>query len=168
MAEYNWSDTPEAEQYNTLVLIDAELKKRECNAKIKLNLIGGTALLFHRIVGISTVDIDVANKLKEDVKEVCEPFISDEASYVATLAKNYEQRLVPYHADEFDCLDVYLLSIEDLIISKLGAGRFKDFEDLTKTDAREHCDFAKLMQIINTELPTKVASEVLGRLSKIE
>ena len=72
---------------------------------------------FHSIDAVFTVDIDLANKQQKQVKEIVEPFVSDMAADVATLPRNYRDRLVPYSGGEFESFDVYLLSIEDLVIT---------------------------------------------------
>lgn len=167
MADYLFDDSLKAEQYNTILLLDNQLDKLKKDYTVDLHLLGGTALLFHNIESIVTIDIDCANKLATDVKEVLEPFVSDAAHEVATLAKNYKERLVPYKPNDFKVLRVYLLSIEDLVITKLGAGRFKDMEDLTKTNLLDVCDLRKCMDIITAEFDSATASKLLGKLTSI-
>lgn len=167
MAEYIFDDSLEAEQYNTLLLLDNQCSMQFKDLHIDLYILGGTALLFHGIESVVTIDIDVANQLNASVKEVLEPFVSDAASEVATLASGYKERLVPYKPNDFQCLRIYLLSLEDLVISKLGAFRFKDKEDLTKTSILDSCDLRKCMDIITAEFPVEVASKLLRRLTEL-
>ena len=130
--DWNFGNDLKSEQENTLILLDKQFENKQVRPSFEI--LGGTALLLHDIEHIVTVDIDVANKLDEETRSIVEPLISDAASEVATLAKNYKQRLVPYKKELFKNIDVYLLSKEDLVITKLGAGRYKDVEDLTKKD----------------------------------
>ena len=164
---YIFDDSNESEQLNTLILLDNEFNKHPELQKPEFHILGGTALLFHGISSVVTIDIDTANSITNEVKRIVEPFISDNASEVATLAKNYKNRLVPYREDIFKNINVCILSIEDLIITKLGAGRHKDMEDLTKTDILKRCDYSKLFAIINSEFETSKASELLIKLSSI-
>lgn len=164
---YVFDDTNVSEQLNTLILLDNEFSKHPELRTPEFHILGGTALLFHGVSSVSTIDIDTANSITNEVKRIVEPFISDNASEVATLAKNYKSRLVPYRQDIFKNINVSILSIEDLIITKLGAARHKDIEDLTKTDLLKRCDYSKLFTIINSEFETSKASELLIRLSRI-
>jgi hypothetical protein len=148
--------------------LDSVFETNKTGIRPVFHLLGGTALLFHGIVSISTIDIDTANRLTDRVRDLVEPFISDNASEVATLAKHYTSRLIPYKPEVFRNMDVYLLSLEDLVITKLGAGRFKDIEDLTKTDIMRRCDFDKLSKIIMEEFDTSTTSKLLIRLSKLD
>lgn len=164
--DWDFNDNLVAEQFNTLLLLDKQFD----SARVKpvFHILGGTALLFHGVESVVTIDIDVANKLTDEIKQVVEPFVSDAASEVAVLPKLYETRLVPYKEDCFKNIKVYLLSIEDLIITKLGAGRFKDIEDLTKTGIFKNVDLGKITSIINAEFPSALASQLLIQLLKIE
>lgn len=164
---YDYTDSNTSEQYNTLVLLDNVLAKHSIRVRPEFHILGGTALLFHGVSAVVTIDIDTANRLTDEVKAVVEPFISDNASEVATLAKNYKQRLVAYKPEIFKNIDVYILSLEDIVITKLGAGRHKDIEDLTKTDLLKKCDYSKLFNIINTEFATQDASNLLIKLSTL-
>jgi len=163
---YDYSGTKESEQYNTLVMLDKAFSKQN-KVKPIFHILGGTALLFHGITAVVTIDIDTANRLEEKVKEVVEPFISDNASEVAILPKNYTSRLVPYKNDIFENIKVYILSLEDLAITKLGANRTKDIEDLVKVGLLDRCDYDLMYKIINEELSTHDASRVLITLSKL-
>lgn len=169
MHEEHWSfdNTNVAEQYNVLLMLDKSFENKEIAVRPVFHILGGTALLFHGISAVVTIDIDTANALTDEIKEVVEPFISDNASDVATLAKNYEQRMLRYFPDIFKNIDVYYLSIEDLVITKLGAGRAKDIEDLTKTDLLQKCDMEKLLNIMITELPSETCSLLSQRLDKL-
>lgn len=167
MAEYKYDKSLASEQHNTLVMLDAALAKADLAMRPSFEILGGTAMTFHSIDAVFTVDIDLANKQQKQVKEIVEPFVSDMAADVATLPRNYRERLVPYSGGEFESFDVYLLSIEDLVITKLGSWRVKDQEDLAKTDILKKADLRKVQQIINTEFKPDMASKLLVRFSSI-
>lgn len=170
MSDYAWDfgENNYAEQFNTLVLLDNTFEGMHLDVIPTFYILGGTALLFHGISTVVTLDIDVANTLSDSVRNIVEPFISDNASEVAVLAKRYESRLVPYKADVFKNIKVFLLSIEDLVITKLGAGRFKDIEDLKRTNILDKCDYQKLTQIITTEFDTMLTSKLLIALESLD
>lgn len=167
MAEYMHSDSLIAEQHNTLVLLDQAVGQANLSMRPSFELLGGTAMAFHGVTAVFTVDIDCANKQTEIVKKIVEPFVSDMASTVVQLPTNYKERLVEYPNGDFENFDVYLLSIEDLVITKLDAWRVKDKEDLTKTSLLTSCDLSKVVSIINAEMPTARASTLLGRLASL-
>lgn len=164
---YDFRDNSEAEQYNTLVLLDSVIGKKNLNVKPTFHVLGGTALIFHGVLYTSTIDIDTANALTQEVKDIVEPFISDNASEVALLAKNYTKRLVPYKPEIFKNCEVLLLSLEDVIITKLGAYRLKDKEDITATNVLDLLDVTKMEEILSEEFDTKTAELIRGRFKTV-
>ena len=162
---WNFGDDLKSEQENTLILLDKQFENRQVRPSFEI--LGGTALLLHDIEHVVTVDIDVANKLDEEVRSIVEPLISDAASEVATLARNYKQRLVPYKKELFKNIDVYLLSKEDLIITKLGAARYKDVEDLTRTSILRDAEIDDITEIINSEFDAMTSSALLMKLLEV-
>ena len=166
--EWRLDDSLESEQLNTLILLDKSFKSLPDTYKPAFHVLGGTALLFHGITSVVTIDIDIANRLSDKIRPMVEPFISDNASEVATLAKYYQCRLVPFHPDEFKHIAVYLLSVEDLVITKLGSFRHKDKEDLTKTDLLQRVDHDKLLSIMKNEFDEETHSKVLLRLASLD
>lgn len=163
----NWrfDETMEAEQYNTLVMLDTAFAKMPVAIHPVFHVLGGTALVFHGCLAVATVDIDVANKLSPKVKEMVEPFVSDEASYVATLPKNYVERLVPYCPGDFNNIEVFLLSLEDLVITKLGAWRSKDKDDIGKTDLLKRANLDKVYEILKSEFDENSRIRLMQRLA---
>ena len=162
---WNFGDDLKSEQENTLILLDKQFENRQVRPSFEI--LGGTALLLHDIEHVVTVDIDVTNKLDEEVRSIVEPLISDAASEVATLARNYKQRLVPYKKELFKNIDVYLLSKEDLIITKLGAARYKDVEDLTRTSILRDAEIDDITEIINSEFDAMTSSALLMKLLEV-
>lgn len=165
--KYIYEDTNYAEQFNTLLVIDAAFVNNK-RGKPVFHILGGTALVFHGLQFEMTIDIDTANRINDNVKRVVGELINDNASEVATLAKNYESRLVPFKPEVYENIEVYILSIEDLIITKLGAWRIKDRDDLKKSKLLTVCDYDKLYKIMHEELDYDTYSLLLQRLSSLE
>ena len=165
--KYIMEDSLFAEQHNTLIMIDEIVGRADLAMKPSFELLGGTALLLHGIEAVFTVDIDVANAQSDQIKSLVEPFISDMASEVATLPAKYKERMRQYGEGDFENIEVFLISIEDLVVTKLGAWRVKDREDLTKTGVMKRCDRLKLNSIINTEFDARIAKTLLTRLASI-
>lgn len=154
-----------AEQFNSLLLVDDIIKREKLDHKPVFELVGGTAILFHGIKAVFTVDIDCVNRLTKRVKELTDIFISDMASEVALLPEKYKYRLLDFEEDKFEAISVKLLSLEDLVVTKLAAFRSKDKEDLTTTTLLDKCDYNKIQDIICLEVPKSLSNELLSRLS---
>lgn len=164
---YDFSNSLEAEQFNTLLLLDKVLGDKHLSYIPEFHILGGTALLFHGISSVATIDIDIVNEIKQEVKDAVEPFISDNAKDVTVLPLNYIGRMLVYKPECFKHINVFILSAEDLVITKLAAGRHKDIEDLRTTPILEKCDMAKLRQIIQSELDSDNSKLVMSRLSTL-
>lgn len=160
---FDSNDNLSAEQHNTLMLINKVIEKANMSCKPVFEILGGTGLLFHGVQSVFTVDIDTANELSAEVRELVTPFISDNASEVAVLARNYKQRLITYPRGEFSHCVVRLLSLEDIVIAKLGAFRVKDREDLTKTEALRKCNLKLIESIIKSEFDPKTSELLQSR-----
>lgn len=152
-----------AEQMNTLVMLDQSL--RECIERPTFEICGGTGLVLHGVNGIFTVDIDVVQKMSPAVSALVEPFISDAAAEVAVLPKNYEGRMVPI--PDFDNMDVFVLSIKDIIVLKLQAWRVTDKEDIQKTDVLQRIEMADLRKILSTEFNEEYGNKLNRRFDEI-
>ena len=167
--DWRLDDSLESEQLNTLILIDKLFEKYPQGINPVFHVLGGTALVFHGISSIATIDIDVANRVNDNVKSLVSDFISDNASEVATLPCHYESRLIPFHAENFKHIQVFLLSLEDLAITKLGSFRHKDKEDLVKTNFLQKVDYEKLIHIIHHEFKDEIVkSKILVNLASLE
>lgn len=167
--DWRLDDSLESEQFNTLVLVDKLFERYPQGIVPVFHILGGTALVFHGVTSVSTIDIDVANRLDSNVKSLVSDFVSDNASEVATLAKRYEMRLIPFHDGDFRHISVRLLSPEDLVITKLGSFRHKDKEDLTKTSIMQMVDYDKLLTIIREEFDDEqIRSRLLVNLASLE
>lgn len=164
---YDYSGTLVSEQFNTLLLLDCVFAKHKEIARPVFHILGGTALLFHGIEAVVTIDIDVANRLTDEVRELVDPLLNDNASEVAVLPESYEKRLIPYKPDVFKNMSVYILSAEDLVITKLGASRHKDIEDLARTDILKRCDLTKVRELLVKEFNSKECDRMLRQLDAI-
>ncbi len=163
---YKFKDDNSAEQHNTLIMLDAMFAEMKIGYKPEFILCGGTALLFQGIITVATIDIDTATKLSDSVSELVTPFISDAAAEVILLPTGYKDRLFRYEKDLFDNMEIYCLSLEDLVITKLYAWRHKDKEDLVKTSLLERVDKSKVKTIIEEEVDTIYYSKLTARLER--
>lgn len=165
MQNYLSDDSLYAEQCNTLVLVNELIKRENLDYKPVFELVGGTAILLHGIESVFTVDIDCANKLTQKVSSIVSDFVSDMASTVVLLPRLYQTRLKLFEREMFDSISIMLLSVEDLIVTKLAAYRSKDKEDLIRTNLIDKCNIALVRRIIERETPIDVRSKLMDRLS---
>lgn len=167
MDNYKFGDDCWTEQYNTLLLLDKIMENKSYKEKVKLYICGGTALLFHNILDIVTIDIDVCVRLDREVLDDVEPFVNDMAAGVVVLTMNWKKRAIRYKEEDFKNFEVYLMSLEDLIISKLAAWRYKDKEDLKCVDKLCHIRIHDVCKLIDTEIGSDMRSELHSRLELI-
>lgn len=152
LAQYSYDNSIQAEQFNTLLVIDQAVGSEKFSYVPEFHLVGGTALIFHGLSHEMTIDIDTGNRIASKVKNIVDPLINDNASEVIVRAVNYSERLVPYEEKTFKNIKVYLFSLEDLLISKCATGRNKDLNDIKKTGLIRKVDKKLLKSIIDSEL----------------
>lgn len=168
LEHYRLDDTTYAEQFNTLIILDDILSKSKVTDVVEPSfiIVGGTAILFHGIDAVVTIDIDCANKIPDKIKDLCGELITDMASSVICFPKNYEERLVRFEESKIDNMKIFLPSIEDLVITKLHAGRMKDMQDIKKYKLLEKCNYDLLVNIIETEM-SELTDIIMDRLKSV-
>lgn len=167
MDGYKFTDDNASEQHNTLVLLDTILNGHTFEKRTEFCVCGGTAMLFHGLLDAATVDIDVCNTVDKTVLELVEPFISDAARDVIKLPTKWQSRVVRYGENVFKNFDVYILSLADIVVTKLYAWRYKDREDLKYTSILRNVDGLLLRKIIREELPESISDKLILRLESI-
>lgn len=165
---FSFDDTVYSEQFNTLLLLNDMIQVKELGYCPEFHILGGTALLLHDILSIVTIDIDVANKLPDEIKEIVEPFVSDNASEVSLLPTNYITRLCNYRVEVFTHMRVRLLSLEDLFITKLWSWRTKDKDDLSLLYKSNRLNHSLLIHILSNEICYKYRNVLFKRLNIIK
>lgn len=137
-----------------LLDLDYELnelaKTGELTDKLRFVILGGTALLLYNKNPRVTSDIDVIYFESEEInkssiKDVLKGYnISPNIKNVMQFPFKEEifKRMKPISVTgvQFDNLDAYLASKEDVILSKLFSTRIEDEQDLIKTDIMDDAD----------------------------
>lgn len=138
-------DTRE-EVVENLALADQCMKKMfPTIGKVKLILVGGAAIILKGFENKMTMDIDTVTKLEDEVSEFLEDFaINSQASGVSVLPEGYESRM-EFLDLGLEVLEVYLVSNEDLVISKVGRYSYDDKRDLEDTGLLDNVDNNKLV-----------------------
>lgn len=143
------SGTDISELKEALLLADKVVERLGLRNKPVFHVAGGASIVLHGIPSTTTQDIDSVLRMEREVRDAVNDLINDEASYVAVLPTDYVTRLVPYMTEELTHIKVYLVSVEDILISKLGAGRPNDFEDIRYARLVSKCDKQKFRTAMN-------------------
>lgn len=154
----NWdlSSSEKGELINNLIIIDKIVESLNRSAAPVFYILGGAALMLNGINYKSTLDIDTANRISDDIKEEISMFIDDAASEVVVLPTHYETRLIPFMENDLESIRVFILSNEDLVFTKLASDRRKDLAQLRTTNILLKIDVALLNKIINEECSNSV------------
>lgn len=138
------------ENLNTLIVFDEYIAQNFPVMHVDMHLVGGSAFLLKNFGTRFTYDIDMVNRLSAQLKEVAESLgISDNASDVVVLPKYYEKRMTEFQYG-FKHIRIFLLSDEDLLISKLGTSRIRDLKDARHSGILLRADIALVRQLINS------------------
>lgn len=121
--------------------------------KLTFVITGGASFLLKGFKNKFTLDIDTITEMDESILLYLESFsINNSASEVTKLSKTYKERLVKLKGN-YQVLDLYLLSNEDLVLSKIGRLSEDDLYDIKVTGIMDKIDF---------ELLSKLAEEIIS------
>lgn len=111
-------------------------------------IVGGSALVLMDKIYRSTHDIDsIASS--EKIQPLLEAYNinMNVKAYLTNFPDDYRERLVPVDI-ETKKVKFYTVSTEDLVVSKLCAGREKDIEDIESGEVTKHLDWDLLDRLI--------------------
>ena len=111
--------------------------------------VGGSALVLMDKIYRSTHDIDsIASS--EKILPLLDAYgiNMNVKAYLTNIPEDYQDRLKPV-AIETTKVKFFTVSTEDLVVSKLCAGRDKDIEDVEGKEVTEHLDWDLLDRLIN-------------------
>lgn len=121
----------------------------EDKQRIKVVIVGGSALIINNVISRSTMDIDVIGLYQNlDAAFSKYDINSMSNSFIDSLAENYDSRLVKLEL-KTKVLDYYTLSIEDLVIMKLHSSRKKDYLDATNEEVIKTLNWTLLEKIVD-------------------
>lgn len=163
---YSLDDSVLSELRNNLVIVNALVSQAHLKSKPEFFILGGAALVFYNLTKRATLDIDTVNRIDDNIRNDVSMFISDQASNVVKLNPKYKDRLVPYMTELSD-IRVYLISQEDLIITKLYSGRKKDIGDLLESDILTVNNINSVVEILNNEYPSDIAMRYTAYIKKL-
>ena len=112
-------------------------------------IVGGSALVLMDKIYRSTHDIDsIASS--EKIQPLLEAYNinMNVKAYLTNFPEDYLTRLIPVELDTKK-VKFYTVSTEDLVVSKLCAGRDKDTEDIEGKEVTDHLDWNLLDRLID-------------------
>ena len=113
-------------------------------------IVGGSALILQKYRTNATQDIDAISASKE-LYPILEKYDINTRvqAYINSFPLNYEDRLNLVLAGKR--VDVYTLSLEDVVIAKLYASRPLDIADITSREVIDSIDWEKLKHLATDE-----------------
>jgi hypothetical protein len=137
-----------AEVIENLVLADQYIGTLFPDMKnLKLVITGGASFLLKGYESKFTLDIDTISDLDLNIQEYLESFgINNAAREISKISKTYSSRLLKLNS-KCKILQVYFLSHEDLILTKLNRSSYDDLFDITSSGILDSCDLELLEKI---------------------
>lgn len=152
------------EVYERLLQLDEEASLMfDDNDKYFCVIVGGTALLLLGYISRATNDIDALECKPNKLLELLLPYdINTQVrAHIDCFPEDYRDRLVSVPIKTRK-IEYYTLSLEDLVISKLLAGRSKDTFDLTGNEVIEALDWELLDRLAHEAELNLLNDRVLG------
>ncbi len=118
--------------------------------KFKFYIIGGSALMILNCLPRVTYDIDVFSNVPQEIIDLMNKYDINMGAkaYMDNFADDFESRAKKLDWNTY-VIDYYVLSVEDLVASKLASQRIKDLQDIENPDIVKLIDWNKLCDIIN-------------------
>lgn len=121
-------------------------------------IVGGGALLILNLIPRATNDIDIIHCTERKLIDLMKNYNMNMnvKTYIDCFPDNYFERAIKLDI-ETQLIDFYILSIEDLVVSKLSAGRDKDFEDIQQETVINSIKWDKLEELIELAIEGKIS-----------
>lgn len=130
--------------------MEAYLKFGDTNIKYECYIVGGGALLILDLIPRATLDIDVLHCTGQQLISLMDNYDMNinVSAHLDCFADGYKGRAIKIDLDT-KLVDFYVLSVEDLVVSKLASGRDKDMEDIHHQAVIDKIDWDKLDELID-------------------
>lgn len=140
--------------YNRLLLLDEEASLLfDDNERFYCIIVGGSALMLLGYINRATHDIDSIDCHKKLIPIIEKYDINMQVrAHLDCFPEDYAKRIKKLDLPT-NKIDYYTLSLEDLIISKLLAGRSTDIFDIGSDAVVRDLDFQKLDKLVQAILP---------------
>lgn len=155
---------------NTLLAFDEEvylrfgtnniIKKYECY------IVGGGAMILLNLIPRVTYDIDVIRCTGNEIIDIMKHYdININASaHIDCFPDGYTSRAIKIDL-KTKMIDFYVLSLEDIVVSKLASGRAKDFEDIHQNSVLDNLNWNKLDKLIELTIEGMISNYNARELS---
>lgn len=140
--------------FNRLLLLDEEAALRfDTDERFYCIIVGGSALMLLGYISRATHDIDSID-CHMDLMPIIEKYdINIQVrAHLDCFPEDYSERIKKLDLPTKK-IDYYTLSLEDLVISKLLAGRSTDIFDISSDDIIRDLDFDKLDELAKAIMP---------------
>ena len=146
---------------NLLILKDGLVYAHFPNERFKVYIVGGAALMLLATEEKITNDIDIlAVSDRKIVPSLMDKTFNDRVQCTSdSFSIECKDRAIKIDIGETLCLDYHTLCLEDIVSSKLYAGRPKDINDLKNPKIKEHINWELLDQIVYEEMKPDSLSE---------
>lgn len=147
--------------------LDRDVYLQKFNDKIKYEcyIVGGGAMLLLGLIPRATMDIDVIRCTSKTLIELMPNYDinMNVTAYLGCFADDYCNRAIKLNLDT-KVIDFYVLSLEDLVVSKLAAGRTKDLKDIRQPEVIKHLDWKKLEELIDYTMEGLISDYSINEL----
>lgn len=119
------------------------------NIKYECYIVGGGAMLLLNLIPRATHDIDVLRITGTKLIDLMKYYDMNMnvAAHIGCFPDGYSDRAEKLDLDT-KIVDFYVLSIEDIVVSKLASGRDKDIEDIHHDTVIKMIDWNKLDELV--------------------
>lgn len=140
-----------------LQLLDAEANLYFANDKrLHVAIVGGSALLLLNVITRATDDIDVLSISAELERFMHEYDMNTNVwAYICFFPYGYEDRYQLVYQGAI--IDFYAVSLEDIVIAKLNAGREVDICDITTPEILNALNWNKLEELATSDNELKAS-----------
>ena len=139
-----------------IAALDEEASLRFDNYnRLHLVIAGGGALILMGLIPRATLDIDAISVSKQLVGLMSQYDINiNVQAYVGNFPQQFESRLVPVDFTG-KIIDVFTVSLEDIVIAKLYASRDKDLSDIKSPAVLSALDWNLLHELATSDNEAK-------------
>lgn len=119
------------------------------NVKYECYIVGGGAMLLLNLIPRATHDIDVLRITETKLIDLMKYYDMNMnvTAHIGCFPDGYSDRAEKLDLDT-KIVDFYVLSIEDIVVSKLASGRDKDIEDIHHDTVIKMIDWNKLDELV--------------------
>lgn len=119
------------------------------NIKYECYIVGGGAMLLLNLIPRATQDIDVLRITGSNLVDLMKYYDMNMnvSAHIDCFPDGYSDRAIKLNLNT-KIVDFYVLSVEDIVVSKLASGREKDIEDIHRDSVINMINWNKLDELV--------------------